>query len=180
MFCPDRVPGECGVHPAVPTPHLVVGEGRTSSVALSPDGTLLLSGGARRLLRDPRTGRVLRALPAEDCLSQAVMFSPDGLLAAANCSGVPDTIRVWDVATGEMVGRHVYSRYQFQFSLNRTGHLLSVSEGTVSTVPARGDAAPVVLARGEAAEVAPDGRTVVVVQGRKLHLHNAATGARHG
>ncbi|UQN08042.1 WD40 repeat domain-containing protein [Deinococcus sp. QL22] len=164
--------------PQLPPPHLVVGEGRTSSVALSPDGTLLLSGGARRLLRDPGTGRLMRALAAEDCLSQAVMFSPDGLLAAANCSGVPDTIRVWNVATGEVVGRHAYLRYQFKFSLSRTGHLLSVNEGTVSAVLARGEAAPVVLARGEDAEVAPDGSTFVVVQDGKLHLHDAATGAR--
>ncbi len=164
--------------PQLPPPQVVVGEGRTSSVALSPDGTLLLSGGARRLLRDPRTGRVLRALPGEDCLSQAVMFSPDGLLAAANCSGVPDTIRVWDVATGEVVGRHAYPNYPFEFSLSRTGQLLSINEGTVSAVAARGEAPPVVLSRGDAAEVGPDGTTLVVVQDGKLHLHDAATGAR--
>lgn len=158
------------------TPRLIIGEGRTTTVALSPDGKALLSGGARRLLRDPGTGRVLRALEAEDCLSQAVMFSPNGRLAAANCSGVPNTVRVWDVASGKLVGRHAYPEYQFGLSLGPTGRLLSVSEGKVSAVFARGEATPTILARGTDAEVAPDGRTFVVVRGQELRVHDAATG----
>ncbi|MDL2343450.1 hypothetical protein QOL99_04705 [Deinococcus sp. MIMF12] len=159
-------------------PRLVVGDGRTTSVALSPNGKVLLTGGARRLLRDPGTGRVSRALGAEDCLSQAVALSPDGQLAAANCTGSPDTVRVWDVASGKLVGRHAYPEYQFGLSLGPTGRLLSVSGGSVSAVFARGETPPTVLAQGEAAEVAPDGQTFVVVQGKELRIHEAATAAK--
>lgn len=170
------VPGLAAAATLPVTPRLIIGDGRTTTVALSPDGKALLSGGARRLLRDPATGGVLRALEAEDCLSQAVMLSPDGTLAAANCSGVPNTVRVWDVASGKLVGRHAYPEYQFGLSLGPTGRLLSVSEGRVSAVFARGEATPTILARGTDAEVAPDGRTFVVVRGKELRVHDAATG----
>lgn len=170
------VPGLAAAATSPITPRLIIGDGRTTTVALSPDGKALLSGGARRLLRDPATGRVLRELEAKDCLSQAVMVSPDGTLAAANCSGVPNTVRVWDVASGKLVGRHAYPEYQFGLSLGPTGRLLSVSGGRVSAVFAQGEAPPTVLARGAAAEVAPDGRTFVVVRGKELRVHDAATG----
>src|SRR5262245_30566932 len=97
-----------------------------SCVAFSPDGTLLASGGGDNQIRlfDPKSGKVIRVLhghdprnyeakheegKADDVLVQSVgqgcvtalAFTPDGKHLASG--GWDDSIRIWDVATGEQV-----------------------------------------------------------------------------
>ncbi|QJW99125.1 WD40 repeat domain-containing serine/threonine protein kinase [Frigoriglobus tundricola] len=73
-----------------------------SALAASPDGQLFASigGGGKGPLSlwDVRTGHVLAALDAQDC----VAFSPDGKVLAAG--GAENTIRVWDLEDSKPKG----------------------------------------------------------------------------
>uniref|UniRef100_UPI002FCD22DB nSTAND1 domain-containing NTPase n=1 Tax=Nocardia terpenica TaxID=455432 RepID=UPI002FCD22DB len=83
----------------VPTPS------RVESVAFSPDGTRVVSGGYDNVLRlwDAATGQPIGApLTGHTDIIEDVAFSPDGTRIA---SGSKDgTIRLWDAATGRPIG----------------------------------------------------------------------------
>jgi WD40 repeat protein len=70
--------------------------GGVRSVAVAPDGSLVLSGGHDKLLRlwDVRLGREAGGLPCPGHCG-AVAFSADGALALAGESD--GTVRLWDV-----------------------------------------------------------------------------------
>jgi RNA polymerase sigma factor (sigma-70 family) len=70
-------------------------EGAVNSLAFSPDGKLLASAGADRLIRlwDVATGKEVATLKGHNDSVKAVAFSPDGKMLA---SGSADkTVRVW-------------------------------------------------------------------------------------
>ena len=80
------------------------------SVAFSPDGRTLASGGADGTVRlwDMATGQTISTLSAHagvvnnigDAVN-SVAFSPDGEFVASGSAD--DTVRLWDVATGHVV-----------------------------------------------------------------------------
>ncbi|MGK3983223.1 pentapeptide repeat-containing protein [Sorangium sp. So ce136] len=73
--------------------------GECNAVTISPDGGLLASGHADRLvLCDLATGSPLRMLKGHSGVVTSIAFSPDGATLA---SGSKDgTVRLWDVSTG--------------------------------------------------------------------------------
>jgi WD40 repeat protein len=70
------------------------------SVAVSPDGTTILSGGDDTFvtLSDQQTGVVIRAFTGHTDTVNAVTFSPDGARAASASSD--SHVIIWDVASG--------------------------------------------------------------------------------
>jgi WD40 repeat protein len=78
----------------------------TSSLAYSPDGTMLAeAGGPDHLVHiwDPCQHRVRNVLTGHDLESLDVCFSPDGKCLAT--TGAEGTVRVWDPATGRELAR---------------------------------------------------------------------------
>lgn len=93
---------------------------RAWSVAVSPDGTQILSGSGGALLGNPpidvvpieknpirlwnaATGELIREMDGHSNLVCSLEFSPDGKYA---CSGSYDkSLRVWDLATGSQLAR---------------------------------------------------------------------------
>jgi WD40 repeat protein len=76
-------------------------------VALSPDGSILATGGKSIKLWDVRTGKLLRELSGYLKRTQAITFSADGRLLVSG--GSYGTTNAWEVATG----RHLVTLFTF-------------------------------------------------------------------
>ena len=82
-------------------------------MALSPDGTLLATGGKSVKLWDVRTGKLVRELYGHLKRTQSIVFSADGRLLVSG--GSYGTTNAWEVETG----RHLATL--FAFSEDRDG-----------------------------------------------------------
>src|SRR5206468_3924395 len=76
-------------------------------IALSPDGSILATGGKTIKLWDVRTGKLLRELVGYLKKTQAIAFSADGRLLVSG--GSYGTTNAWEVATG----RHLATLFAF-------------------------------------------------------------------
>ncbi|KAJ7924656.1 peptidase C14 [Mycena leptocephala] len=79
-------------------------DGGVNCIAISADGTRLVSGSADNTIRvwDARTGEaIMESIQGHTDVVESVMFSPDGARIVSGSSD--NTIRVWDARTGEAV-----------------------------------------------------------------------------
>src|SRR5439155_3245933 len=81
---------------------------------LSPDGTIIATGGKSIRLWDARTGKMLRELIGHLKRTQSIAFSIDGRLIFAG--GSYGTANAWEVPTG----RHLITLFAFAEIRNGT------------------------------------------------------------
>jgi RNA polymerase sigma factor (sigma-70 family) len=84
------------------------GEGGVNSVAFSPDGATLASGGWDDTVRlwDVATGKQIRKIDAHKAMVGRVLFSADGKILATR-GALDGTVRLWDPVTGTQVQKFV-------------------------------------------------------------------------
>jgi WD40 repeat protein len=88
-------------------PHLVLQigpEDSVTSVAVSPDGSLVATGSGEIRLYDARTGALRRVIGCEPTRGvRAIAFAPDGATIASAGLEMDKTFKVWDTRTGALV-----------------------------------------------------------------------------
>jgi WD40 repeat protein len=75
-----------------------------NSIAFSPDGGILASGGDDNQLKlwNPRTGKLLGTLEGHLASVRCVAFSPDGRILASG--GDDNQLKLWNPSTGKLLG----------------------------------------------------------------------------
>ncbi len=140
--------------------------GRVTSVAVSPDGSQILSGSSDTLLKlwDVATGREIRTFKGHKALVTSVAFSPDGRLAL---SGSDDTTLIlWDVNTAKQIKSFVGHTKRARAVFSPGGHLaLSGSDDKTLKLWDIGAGREILTFKGpghtdkvECVAISPDGR----------------------
>jgi WD40 repeat protein len=194
-FSPPATAQKSGLASSVAStqkPELVVQTGHSGklrSLAFSPDGRTLASGGEDYArydytikLWDATNGRELRALAGHDSEILSVAFSPDGRTLA---SGSADTtIRLWDVASGRQLrtitGHQVAVR---SVAFSPDGRMLASAGDTIRLWDVASGGELQTLARDdfgiESIAFSPDGRTLASASHTKAaELWDVASGRR--
>lgn len=76
---------------------------KVTSVAVSPDGTIIASGSYDETIRvwDIETGKTIQVLKGHTTMVNSVAFFPDGKWVVSGSTD--NTVRVWDLKTGETI-----------------------------------------------------------------------------
>jgi WD40 repeat protein len=149
------------------------------SVALSPDGTKLLTGGDDKTAKlwNAFTGAEIRTFSGHTLPIRSVAFSPDGTKVL---TGSGDrTARLWDIATGDAItsfAGHLNVVSSVVFSPDGTKVLTGSGSTTRLSDIATGDA--ITTFTGNPGAFSPDGTKVLTVDASGLAtLRDAATSA---
>ena len=155
------------------------------SVALSPDGQMLVSGSRNGAigLWDINTGRLLRTLTGHNHTVAKILFSPDGqILASGSNDGV---IGLWDINTGRLLHALQHTLPVVDISFSRDGSMLaSVSFDAPSNVDNiilwdtdTGNRLDPAMGKGSywRVDFSPDGKTVAASGGPRAHLWDVET-----
>ncbi|MEZ4866975.1 MAG: HEAT repeat domain-containing protein [Caldilineaceae bacterium] len=172
-------------HPPTLTPaHLQASEGRwrqgkLTSVAFTPDGTQLLTGGSdqRAVLWEVESGRIVRIFATEGIV-EGVAIAPDGSRALLGCQQYALLV---DLATGEEVHRFTGLAAQVR-SVAFAPDGKQILTGSVESLlwdVASGAALQRFQPANGASAFAPDGRSVLTGVRNFAVQWNCASGAAH-
>jgi WD40 repeat protein len=114
------------------------GEGGVNSVAFSPDGKLLASGGWDDTVRiwDVATGKELRKLTAHKAMVGRVAFSPDGKVLASRGS-LDGSVKLWDPLTGTQLQKFTGLSNINPWRFNHDSALVFAPDGKTVAATAR-------------------------------------------
>jgi eukaryotic-like serine/threonine-protein kinase len=113
---------------------LSLGTDNPWSLAFSPDGTKLLTGGTEQSVKiwDTANGKLLSTLQGHLDDIRGMAFSPDGTRAVSAC--LDQTLRLWDVAAGkELLTLRGHTSYIYVVAFSPNGDLIASAsdDGTV-------------------------------------------------
>jgi WD40 repeat protein len=92
------------LHTCAERPPLRTDDDLVSSVAYSPKGDMIVTGGYARdqdpvILWNAASGQRIKSLPMNGKRVRCLAFSPDGKSVAVGCRDHPGPVRIWDITT---------------------------------------------------------------------------------